>query len=99
MRPKYWLENDMPPATTTSATQVIRIRNTTGAAQELWLEPLGDRVVLAPNVLYEVTATDALEEIDFSIDGFTFHGWVVRVSEIDDSGRSQTVWELPANSK
>jgi len=85
----------MPPASTTNATQVIRLRNTTGEAQELWLEPLGDRVVLAPNILYELTATDALEEIDFSVEGFTVYGWVIRVSAINDAGGMQTVWELP----
>ena len=85
----------MPPISTSNATQVIRVRNTTDAAQELWLEPLGDRVVLAPNVLYELTATDALEEIDFSVDGFTVYGWVIRVSAIDHNGNKQTVWEIP----
>jgi hypothetical protein len=85
----------MPPASTSSATQVIRVRNTTGAAQELWLEPLGDRVVLAPGTLYELTATDALEEIDLSADGFTVYGWIIRVSAIGDNGSVQTVWEIP----
>jgi hypothetical protein len=85
----------MPPVTTANLTQVLRIRNTTGAERELWLEPLGDRVLLAPNVLYEITATDALEEIDFSADGFTVHGWIVRVCAIAENGSTQTVWELP----
>jgi hypothetical protein len=85
----------MPPVSTSNLTQVLRIRNTTGAAQELWLEPLGDRVLLAPNVLYEITATDALEEIDFSADGFTVHGWITRVSSVAGNGSTQTVWELP----
>ena len=89
----------MPPVSTSNVTQVIRIRNTTGAAQELWLEPLGDRVVLTPNILYELTATDALEEIDLSVDGFTVYGWVIRVSALDDSGSSETVWELPTELK
>jgi len=82
-----------------NVTQVIRIRNTTGATQELWLEPLGDRIVLAPNVLYELTATDALEEINLSVDGFTIYGWVIRVSAVDDNGSLQTVWELPTESR
>ena len=89
----------MPPVSTSNVTHVIRIRNTTGAAQELWLEPLGDRVVLTPNILYELTATDALEEIDLSVDGFTVYGWVIRVSALDDSGSSETVWELPTELK
>jgi hypothetical protein len=70
---------------------MLRIRNTTGRAQELWLEPLGDCVVLAPDVLYELTATDALEEIDLSADGFTVHGWIVRVAAVADNGTQQTV--------
>jgi hypothetical protein len=86
----------MPPISASNVTQVIRLRNTTGTAQELWIEPLGDRVVLTPNVLYELTATDALEEIDFSAEGFTVHGWVVRVSAIDDDGNMQPVWEVPS---
>jgi hypothetical protein len=85
----------MPPVSTSSATQVLRIRNVTGADQELWLEPLGDRVLLAPDVLYELAATDALEEIDLSADGFTVYGWVIRVSAIGNDGNMQTVWELP----
>jgi hypothetical protein len=84
---------------TASLTRVIRIRNTTGRPQELWLEPLGDRILLAPDVLYELTATDALEEIDFSADGFTAYGWVVRVSAVAKNGDIQTVWEVPASAR
>jgi hypothetical protein len=76
------------------STQAIRIRNKTNQDQELWLEPLGDRVVLAPNVLYELTATDALDEIDFSSDGFTVYGWVNHVSIIEEDGNARTVWKL-----
>lgn len=86
---------NVPSIATPNQTQVLRIRNTTDAAQDLWLEPLGDRVVLAPNVLYELTATDALDEIDLSSDGFSVHGWIVRVSAIEEDGAHRTVWELP----
>ena len=85
----------MAQVSASNATQVIRLRNTSGAAQELWIEPLGDRVILAPDVLYELTATDALEEIDLSTDGFTVYGWIVRISSIDENGGMQTVWEIP----
>jgi hypothetical protein len=88
----------MSPVSTSTLTKVIRLRNTTGTPQELWLEPLGDRVVLAPNVLYELTATDVLQEIDLSADGFTVYGWIIRVSAVADDGRMQTVWELPTDS-
>ena len=86
----------MPPASVTGATRAIRLRNTTGQEQELWIEPLGDRVVLAPNVLYELTATDALEEIDLSGEGFTVYGWVTHVSIVHEDGSMQTVWEMPS---
>ena len=85
----------MPQVSTSNLTRVLRIRNTTGAARELWLEPLGDRVALHPDVLYELTATDALEEIDFSADGFTVYGWIVRIAAIAADGTKQTVWEVP----
>jgi hypothetical protein len=89
----------MPTISTPNATQVIRLRNTTGKEQELWLEPLGDRVILSPNVLYELTATDTLDEIDLSADGFTVHGWVVRVAALAENGGPQTVWELPPETR
>ena len=88
----------MPTVSASGATQTIRLRNNTGQDQELWIEPLGDRVVLAPNVLYEITATDTFEEIDFSGDGFTVYGWVTRVSIIDDDGSVRTVWEMPSRT-
>jgi hypothetical protein len=75
-------------------SQRLRIRNTTGQPQELWIEPLGDRVALSPGVLYEISASDALDEIDFSPDGFVVHGWVTSVASIVD-GRRETVWQLP----
>lgn len=80
------------------ATQTVRLRNTTGQDQELWIEPLGDRVVLAPSVLYEITATNTFEEIDLSEDGFTVYGWVTRVSIIDEDGSAKTVWEMPSSA-
>lgn len=88
----------MTPISAPNVTQVIRVRNTTDVEQELWLEPLGDRVTLSPNVLYELVATDALEEIDFSADGFTVYGWVIRISAIDN-GNQRTVWELPSERR
>lgn len=89
----------MAHVSASKTTQVIRIRNTTDTEQELWLEPLGDRVVLTPKVLYELLATDALEEIDLSVEGFTVYGWVIRVSAVEDDGSLQTVWELPTELK
>jgi hypothetical protein len=71
------------------------VKNTTDDSQELWIEPLGDHVSLAANTVYEVTATNALEEIDLSVDGFTIHGWIIRVAAVDENGNRQTVWEIP----
>lgn len=85
----------MSTTSATGATRVIRLRNTTDKEQELWIEPLGDRVALTPNVLYELTATDALEEIDLSSDGFVVYGWVTRVTMIAENGDDKVVWELP----
>jgi hypothetical protein len=81
--------------TSPSAVQTIRLRNNTGQPQELWLEPLGDFVPLAPNCLYEITANDALEEIDLSSDGFTVYGWVEQVCEVAHDGSLATVWKIP----
>jgi len=83
-------------STTSAATiQTLRLRNKTGEDQQLWLEPLGDSVTMAPNMLYEVAATNALEEIDLSSDGFTVYGWVTRVSRIEKDGSTKIVWEMP----
>jgi hypothetical protein len=85
----------MPTTSTTGATQLIRVRNTTDKEQELWIEPLGDRVVLSPDVLYELAATNALEEIDISADGFVVHGWVTRVTALSGEQKGRVIWELP----
>jgi hypothetical protein len=42
----------------TRADQVLRVKNTTSVDQLLWIEPLGDRVILQSNVLYELIGTD-----------------------------------------
>lgn len=85
----------MSATASTLVAQKIRLRNTTGQQQELWLEPMGDRVVLEPDALYELTATDTFDEIDFLSDGFTVIGWVIRVSKINEDGSTLTVWEMP----
>jgi hypothetical protein len=59
------------------------------------LEPLGDYIQLRPNQLYEITATDALEEIDLSSDGFTVYGWVEEVCEVGPDGALTSVWKVP----
>jgi hypothetical protein len=81
-------------ASSSTASQTIRLRNKTNLQQELWLEPLGDFVTLAADGLYEVTATDALEEIDLSSDGFTVYGWVEQVCKVAEDGSLTTVWKI-----
>lgn len=78
-----------------SKAKTIRLRNKTDHQQQLWMEPLGDFVSLAPNGLYEITVTDDLDEIDVSSDGFTVYGWVEQVSEVDNNGSLKTVWKTP----
>ncbi len=81
--------------TSTSTTQKIRLRNDTEQERELWFEPLGDFVPLAPHGLYEITVTNDLEEIDLSNDGFTVYGWVEQVCEVAEDGSLITVWKVP----
>ncbi len=88
----------MAATSATNRLQVFRVRNTTGSEQELWIEPLGDRVVLSPDVLYEISVSDVLEEIDFSSEGFVVHGWVKRIASIDSAGNETTIWDYPPKS-
>jgi hypothetical protein len=81
--------------TSSASTRTIRLRNKTDKQQQLWLEPLGDFVQLQPNGLYEIIATNALEEIDLSADGFTVYGWVEQVCEVRPDGVLATVWKVP----
>ena len=85
----------MTASSLTETVQVIRLRNTTSDERELWMEPLGDKVTLKPNVLYEIEVTDALEEIDFSLEGFVVFGWVKSVARTDEQGNKTIIWELP----
>ncbi|HEX3658977.1 MAG TPA: hypothetical protein VHV55_24500 [Pirellulales bacterium] len=82
---------------TTSPVQIVRLKNKTAKQQQVWLEPLGDRIALEPNVLYELTATDEFGkvEIDMAEDGFVLYGWVTRVDSIDGQGNARREWELP----
>jgi hypothetical protein len=87
----------MSVAAKTRADQVLRIKNTTTSDQELWIEPLGDRVILRSNVLYELIGTDEFEkmEIDLAEAGFVVHGWVKKVIALHGNGKDQVEWELP----
>ena len=70
-----------------SATQILRIRNTTQADQVLWIEPLGDRVILRSNVLYELIGTDEFGKMEIDLcEGFVIHGWLKKVTALDGNG-------------
>lgn len=78
-------------------TQIVRLKNKTTKPREVWLEPLGDSILLRPGVLYELAVSDEFGrmEIDLADDGFVVHGWVRRIASIDDDGNSRVEWELP----
>jgi hypothetical protein len=88
----------MHAASISSTGQILRVKNTTRADQELWIEPLGDRVVLRPNVLYELLATDEFGklEIDLSEDGFVVYGWVRKVISLDEQANETVEWQMPS---
>ena len=81
----------------TRPDQVLRVKNTTSNSQVLWIEPLGDRVVLQSNVLYELIGTDDFGkmQIELTEDGFVVHGWVRKVIALHGNGQEQVEWELP----
>jgi hypothetical protein len=87
----------VPSQLLTAARQRVRLRNNTGKELKLWLEPLGDEVVLRSNLLCEMSATDEFGkvEIDVSNDGFVVYGWVTRIISIDEDGKERLEWELP----
>jgi hypothetical protein len=80
-----------------STDQVLRIKNTTPTDQVLWIEPLGDRVVLRSDVLYELIGHDDFGkmEIDLAEEGFVVHGWVKKVMALHGNGKDAVEWELP----
>lgn len=84
---------------TATPTRIVRLKNKTARPQQVWLEPLGDRLMLQPGVLYELSASEEFGsvEIELADDGFVVHGWVRRIDSIDDGGVSQVEWELPGN--
>ena len=81
-----------------SALQILRVKNRTPSDQVLWIEPLGDRVTLRSEVLYELIGTDEFGkiEIDLSNEGFIVHGWVKKVIALDGNDSERVEWELTA---
>lgn len=85
----------MSVATKDAGFQVVRVSNTTGAAVDLWIEPLGDRIVLPTDDTFEIMAASDQQhdvEIEFR-DGFVVvHGWIERVNSVSESGDRTLVW-------
>jgi len=75
----------------------LHLKNRTPTGQVLWIEPLGDRVILRSNVLYELIGTDEFGkmEIDLCDEGFVIHGWVKKVTALEGNGKESVEWELP----
>jgi len=88
----------MPGQSLAEACQTVRLRNDTSKELKLWLEPLGDAVILRPNLLCDLSATDDFGqvEIEVSEDGFVVYGWVTRIISVDEDGKEHVEWELPA---
>ncbi|HEX4130624.1 MAG TPA: hypothetical protein VHZ24_11305 [Pirellulales bacterium] len=84
---------------TTVTPQLVRLQNKTAKLQQVWLEPLGERVPLQPNVLYELSVSDEFGnvEIDLDDDGFVVYGWVTRIERVDDEGSTCLEWRLPVD--
>lgn len=78
--------------------QLLRLKNKTAKLQRVWLEPLGDKISLEPDVLYELTAGDEFGkvEIDLAESGFVLYGWVTSIHSIDEDGDAHLEWALPA---
>ena len=87
----------MPVTAVTRADQILRIKSTTPTDQVLWIEPLGDRITLHPNVLYELIGTDEFGkmEIDLAENESVVHGWVKKVMALNSNGNNSVEWELP----
>lgn len=75
--------------------QIVRVSNTTGTDIDLWIEPLGDRLLMPKDGTFEIMAASDLEhevEIEFRQDAVVVHGWVKRVSSISASGERTLLW-------
>jgi hypothetical protein len=76
-------------------TPLVRVSNTTGAAVDLWIEPLGDRVVLPTDDTFEIMAASDQQhevEIEFRESSVVVHGWIKQVNSVSASGNRTLVW-------
>lgn len=78
----------------------MKLRNTTAADIDLWIEPLGDRLPMPTGETFEIVATGDLGhevEIELGDDAIRVHGWIKRISSISSTGQRRRVWELPSS--
>jgi len=83
-----------------SEPKVIKIRlcNSLAVDRELWLEPLGDVVQIPVGRTVEIVLEEHsgdVPEIDITDTAFLIHGWVQRVSSIEDDGSATLIWPSP----
>ena len=88
----------MTPRDDVNNVRKMRFVNSTGKEMEIWVEPLGDRVLMPIGVTFEVVVTDELGddlEIEMSEHGMTITGWIRSISLLSEGG-ALSVWEIPA---
>lgn len=88
----------MSEQTTPQPTTCIRIRNSTDKNLDMWIEPLGDHVLIPKHTAIEVRCTEQLghpSEIELSDNGVSIHGWVQTVSALGENGSLRILWSLP----
>jgi hypothetical protein len=76
----------------------FRFRNPAPSALNLWIEPLGDCVMIPEQTTVEVHCTEQLgypNEVEMSQDGIIIHGWVQSVSAVTEGGELRPLWKLP----
>lgn len=88
----------MTAQTTPSPTLRIRLRNSTDRDFDLWIEPLGDHVLIPKHTAIEVRCTEQLghpNEVELSDNAIWIHGWVQTVSALGEDGSLRLLWSLP----
>ena len=77
----------------------IRLRNSNDKDLDLWIEPLGDHVVIPKHTVVEILCSEQLghpNEFEMSNQAVSIHGWVLSVSALADDGSARQLWKLPA---
>jgi len=88
----------MPTQPALPPTICIRLRNSTGRDLDLWIEPLGDHILFPKHTAIEVRCNEQLghpNEIEWSDNAISIHGWVQNVSALDGEGGLRLLWSLP----